>query len=53
MQKAKSDKDISYDINFMWNLKKVQITFIQNRNRFTDTEKGIDFPFAYKGKRGD
>ena len=41
IKSSKSDKErqISYDINYMWNLKKwYKWTYLQNRNRPTDIE---------------
>ena len=29
---------ISYDITYMWKLKMIQMTYLQNRNRLTDLE---------------
>ena len=46
---SKSDKDISYDITYMWKLKKwYKWTYIQNRNRLTDRENKL---MVTKGER--
>ena len=40
---SKSDREgqISYDITYMWNLKRYKWTYLQNRNRLTDTENKL------------
>ena len=44
---SKSDRErqIPYDITYMWNLKKkkkmIQMTYLQNRNRLTDIENKL------------
>ena len=40
---SKRERQISYDITFMWNLRKVRYkcTYIQNRNRPTDIENWL------------
>ena len=39
---SKSDRQISYDIAYMWNLKKgYKWTYLQNKNRVTDVEKKL------------
>ena len=36
------ERQISYDITYMWNLKKwYKRTYLQNRNRLTDIEKKL------------
>ena len=49
---SKSDRErqISYDITYMWNLKKwYKRTYLQNRNRLTDIESKLT---VTKGERG-
>ena len=49
---SKSDRErqISYDITYMWSLKKwYKWTYLQNRNRLTDIENKF---MVIKGKRG-
>ena len=36
--KSDSERQVSYDITYMQNLKKMIQTYLQNRNRFTDLE---------------
>ena len=39
--KSERERQISYDITYMWNLKKwYKWTYLPNRNRFTDVERG-------------
>ena len=39
---SKSDRQISYDIAYMWNLKKgYKWTYLQNKNRVTDVENKL------------
>ena len=50
---SKSDRErqISYDITYMWNLKKwYRWTYLQNRNRFTDFKNKL---MVTKGERLD
>ena len=43
----KSDRQISYDIAYMWNLKKwYNWTYLQNRNRVTDVENKLIVQFT-------
>ena len=49
---SKSDRErqISYDLTYMWNLKRwYKQTYLQNRNRLTDTENKL---IVTKEKRG-
>ena len=49
---SKSDRErqISYDITYMWNLKiRYKWTYLQNTNRITDVENKL---MATKGERG-
>ena len=47
---SKSDREISYDIAYMWNLKKwYKCTYLQNRNTVTDVENKL---MVTKGGRG-
>ena len=49
---SKSDRErqISYDIAYIWNLKKwYKWTYLQNRNRVTDVEKQT---YGYQGGKG-
>ena len=49
---SKSDKErqMSYDITYMWNLKKLyKWIYLQNRNRLTDTENKL---MVTKGESG-
>ena len=40
--KSDRDREISYDIAYMWNLKKwYKWTYLQNRNRVTDVENKL------------
>ena len=40
--KSDGDRQISYDIIYMWNLKKwYKWTYLQNRNRVTDVENKL------------
>ena len=54
---SKSDRErqISYDITYMWNLKKgYKWTYIQNRNRVTDVENKLMVTGGWGGdKLGD
>ena len=44
------EKQVSYDITYMWNLKKLyRRTYLQNRNRPTDKENSL---IVTKGKGG-
>ena len=50
---SKSDRErqIPYDIAYMWNLKKwYKWTYLQNRNRATDVENKL---LVTRGKRGE
>ena len=49
--KSDSEWQISYDITYMWNLKKKKYkwTYLQNRNRATDIENKL---MVTKGERG-
>ena len=52
---SKSDREtqISYDITFMWNLKKCyKWTYLQNRNRLTDIENKLVVAKGVRGGRG-
>ena len=50
LSKSYREKQISYDITYMWNLKKwYKWTYLQNRNRHTDTENKL---MVTKGKCG-
>ena len=50
---SKSDKErqISYDVAYMWNLKKkgYKLTYLQNRNKVTNVENKL---MVTTGKRG-
>ena len=47
---SKSDKErqISYDITSMWNLKHDTWTFLRNRNRLTDIENDLQSPQRWR-----
>ena len=48
---SQTERQISYDISYMWNLKKMAQMKLQNRSRVTDVENKF---MAMKGeKRGD
>ena len=48
--KSDRERQISYDITYMWNLKKwYKWTYLQNRNRHTDIENKLT---VTKGERG-
>ena len=49
---SKSDRErqISYDVTYMWNLKKYKWTYLQNRNRPTDIKNKL---MVTKGERGE
>ena len=48
--KPDRERQISYDITYMWNLKKLyKWTYVQNRNRPTDIENKL---MVTKGERG-
>ena len=48
--KLDRERQISYDIAYMWNLKKwYKWTYLQNRNRVTDVENKLT---VTKGERG-
>ena len=48
------EKQMSYDITYMWNLKKkwYKQTYLQNRNRLTNTENRIVVAEGQRGKGG-
>ena len=47
--KSERERQISYDITYMWNLKKgYKWTYLQNRNRLTDSENKLK---VTKGER--
>ena len=48
--KSDTERQILYDITYMWNLKKIwyKWTYLQNRNRLTDFENKL---MATKGER--
>ena len=49
--KADRERQISYDITNMWNLKKLyKWTYLWNRNRFTDIESKLS---VTKGEEGE
>ena len=49
--KSDRERQISYDIAYMWNLKKwCKWTYIQNRNRLTDIENKF---MVTKGEGGE
>ena len=49
-RKSDRERQISYDIAYMWNLKKwYKWTYLQNRNRVTDVENKL---MVTKGDRG-
>ena len=51
MKWSKPDRQISYVITYMWNLKKwYKWTYLQNRNRLTDIENKL---MVTKGGRGE
>ena len=48
--KLDRERQISYDIAYMWNLKKyVHLTYLQNRNGVTDVENKL---MVTKGEKG-
>ena len=48
--KSEKERQISYDITYMWNLKKgYEWTSLQNRNRVTDVENKLT---VTKGEKG-
>ena len=48
--KSEGERQISYDITYMWNLKKrYKWTYIQNRNKLTDIDKKL---MVTKGEMG-
>ena len=48
--KSDRERQMSYNINYMWNLKKmVKITYLQSRNKFTDIENET---MVTEGERG-
>ena len=50
--KSDGDRQISYDIIYMWNLKKwYKWTYLQNRNRVTDVENKLMVTRAERGER--
>ena len=52
---SKSDRErqLSYDIAYMWNLKKwYKWTYLQNRNRVTDVENELMVTKGGKGEEG-
>ena len=49
--KSERERQISYDIAYMWNLKKgYKWTYLQNRNRLIDIENKL---VATKGEEGE
>ena len=39
--KSERERQISYDVTHMWNLKRYKWTYLQNRNRLTDVENKL------------
>ena len=51
--KPERERQISYDITYMWNLKKwYKWTYLQNRNRLTDTENKFTVTKGEREKKG-
>ena len=48
--KSDTERQISYDITHMWNIKGYKWTYLQNRNRLTDIENKL---MVTKGRRGE
>ena len=50
--KSDGERQITYDITYMWNLKKwYKWTYLQNRNRLTDTENKLMITKGDSGAR--
>ena len=50
LSKSDRERQISYDVTYMWNLKKwCKWTYLQHRNRFTDIENKH---MVTKGEKG-
>ena len=52
--KSETERQISYDIAYMWNLKRkwYKWTYLQNRSRLTDLEKELMVTWVGGGKVG-